>query len=186
MRLKTATRSVLRVRICCLTFYPIRSLPAVVSPATHEAHIAPFIEQAAIESAATARRDDAKVFLREFTRELVREINPSTKLITFAIALALVGGILYIGFSMYKEMQRSRKIIDDQRAQLTSMRNEVSKTNETINDLGRSNKEIRDSLSLAVKLRSDYGNGVCLIAGSFYYVEAGTGRPLRSAETPGE
>ncbi|MBC8029517.1 MAG: trypsin-like peptidase domain-containing protein [Pyrinomonadaceae bacterium] len=166
-----------------LTFYPIRSLPAVVSPATHEAHIAPFIEQAAIESAATARRDDAKVFLREFTRELVREINPSTKLIAFAIALALVGGVLYIGFSMYKEMQRSRKIIDDQRAQLTSMRTEVSKTNETINDLGRSNKEIRDSLSLAVKLRSDYGNGVCLIAGSFYYVEAGTGRPLRSAET---
>lgn len=166
-----------------LTFYPIRSLPAVISPATHEAHIAPFIEQAAIESAATARRDDAKVFLREFTRELVREINPSTKLITLAIALALVGGVLYIGFSMYKEMQRSRKTIDDQRAQLTSMRNEVSKTNETINDLGRSNKEIRDSLSLAVKLRSDYGNGVCLIAGSFYYVEAGTGRPLRSAET---
>ena len=84
---------------------------------------------------------------------------------------------------MYKEMQRSRKIIDEQRAQLTSMRNEVSKTNETINDLDRSNKEIRDSLSLAVKLRSDYGSGVCLIAGSFYYVEAGTGRPLRSAET---
>lgn len=165
-----------------LTFYPIRSLPAVVSPATHEAHIAPFIEQAAIESAATARRDDAKVFLREFTRELVREIKPSTKLITFAIALALVGGVLYIGFSMYKEMQRSRKIIDDQRAQLASMRNEVSKTNETINDLGRSNKEIRDSLSLAVKLRSDYGKGVCMIAGSFYYVEAGTGRPLRPAE----
>lgn len=166
-----------------LTFYPIRSLPAVVGPATHEAHLAPFIEQAAIESAATARRDDAKVFLREFTRELVREINPSTKLITFAFALALVGGVLYIGFSMYKEMQRSRKIIDDQRAQLTSMKDQVSKTNETINDLGRSNKEIRDSLSLAVKLRSDYGSGVCMIAGSFYYVEPGTGRPLRSAET---
>ena len=165
-----------------LTFYPIRSLPAVVGPGTHEAHIAPFIEQAAIESAATTRRDDAKVFLREFTRELVREINPSTKLVTLAIALALVGGILYIGFSMYKEMQRSRKIIDEQRAQLSSMREEVSRTNRTISDVDRSNKEIRDSLSLAVKLRSDYGNGVCLIAGSFYYVEAGTGRPLRYPE----
>jgi len=83
-----------------IQFFPIRSLPAVVSPSSHETLVAPFIEQAAIESAATARRDDAKVFLREFTRELVREINPSTKLITLAIALALVGGILYIGFSM--------------------------------------------------------------------------------------
>jgi len=35
---------------------------------------------------------------------------------------------------------------------------------------------IQASLSLAVKLRSEYGSGVCLIAGSFYFVEAGTGR----------
>src|SRR3989454_1327564 len=94
-----------------LTFYPIRSLPAVINPQAHEAHVAPFIEQAALESAATARRDDAKVFLREFTRELVKEITPGTKLITLAIAVALVGGILYIGFSMFQEMQRSRRLI---------------------------------------------------------------------------
>lgn len=165
-----------------LQFFPIRSLPAVVSGGGRETHVAPFIEAAAIESAATARRDDAKVFLREFTRELVREINPSTKLITLAIALALVGGVLYIGFSMFKEMQRSRRLINDQSAQLVQMKDQVSKTNDTLTDLGRSNKEIRDSLSLAVKLRSDYGSGVCLIAGSFYYVEARTGRPLRYPE----
>lgn len=162
-----------------LQFFPIRSLPAVVEPQTH---VAPFIEAAAIESAATARRDDAKVFLREFTRELVREINPSTKLVTLAIAMALVGGVLYIGFAMYKEMQRSRRLIDDQRAQLTQMKDQVSRTNETLTDIDRSNQEIRNSLSLAVKLRSDFGSGVCLIAGSFYFVEAGTGRPLRYAE----
>jgi S1-C subfamily serine protease len=165
-----------------LTFYPIRSLPAVVGTSAHEAHVAPFIEQAAIESAATARRDDAKVFLREFTRELVKEINPSTKLITLAIAVVLVGGSLYIGFSMFKELQRTRKLIDDQRAQLTQAKDQASKMNQTLTDIGRSNKEIRDSLSLAVKLRSDYGSGVCLIAGTYYFVEAGTGRPLRYPE----
>ncbi|HEY8225186.1 MAG TPA: serine protease [Pyrinomonadaceae bacterium] len=162
-----------------LQFFPIRSLPAVVPPSGRETHVAPFIEAAALESAATARRDDAKVFLREFTRELVREIKPSTKLITLAMAFLLVGGVLYIGFAMYKEMERSRRLIDDQRAQVGQMRDQVKKTNDQLSDLGRSNKEIRDSLSLAVKLRSDYGKGVCLIAGSFYFVEAGTGRPLR-------
>jgi S1-C subfamily serine protease len=166
-----------------LHFYPVRALPAVVpGSAGREPHVAPFIEAAAIESAATARRDDAKVFLREFTRELVREINPSTKLITLAIALALVGGVLYLGFAMYKELQRSRRLIDDQRAQLGQMRDQVLKTNTQISDLGRSTKELQDSLSLAVKLRSEYGRGVCLIAGSFYFVETGTGRPLRFAE----
>ena len=163
-------------------FYPVRDLPAVVPAAARETHVAPFIEAAAIESAATARRDDAKVFLREFTRELVREINPSTKLITLAIALALVGGVLYLGFAMYKEIQRSRRLIDDQRAQLGQMQDQVKKTNSQLGDLGRSTKELQDSLSLAVKLRSEYGRGVCLIAGSYYFVETGTGRPLRFAE----
>ena len=169
--------------ILSLQFFPIRSLPAVIPASVQETHVAPFIEAAAIESAATARRDDAKVFLREFTRELVREINPSTKLITLAIALALVGGVLYIGFSMFKEMQRTRRLLAEQHAQLEGARNQAARTNEQLTDLGRSNKEIRDSLSLAVKLRSDYGSGVCLIAGSFYFVEAGTGRPLRYSET---
>src|SRR6266540_6636217 len=144
-----------------LTFYPIRSLPAVVGTSAHEAHVAPFIEQAALESAATARRDDAKVFLREFTRELVKEINPSTKLITLAIAVVLVGGSLYLGFSMFKELQRTRRLIDDQHAQLTLAQKQAVDMNKTLNDIGRSNKEIRDSLSLAVKLRSDFGSGVC-------------------------
>jgi serine protease Do len=164
-----------------LKFFPVRALPAVVTT-VKETHVAPFIEAAAIESAVTARRDDAKVFLREFTRELVREINPSTKIIAFAIAIALVGGVLYIGFAMFKELQRSRRLIDDQRAQLGQMKDQVSKTHAQIDDINRDNKEIRDSLSLAVKLRGEYGRGVCLIAGSFYFVEAGTGRPLRYPE----
>jgi serine protease Do len=165
-----------------LQFYPIRSLPAVVPAAQHEPHVAPFIEQAAIESAATARRDDAKVFLREFTRELVREINASTKLIALAIALILVGGILYIGFGLYREIQTSRRVIDDQRKQLADMERALSNATTQITQIDRSNKDIRNSLSLAPKLRTDYGNGVCLIAGSFYYVESGTGRPLRYPE----
>jgi S1-C subfamily serine protease len=165
-----------------LHFFPVRDLPAVVPHPTRETHVAPFIEAAAIESAATARRDDAKVFLREFTRELVREINPSTKLIALAIAVVLVGGMLYLGFAMYKELQRSRRLIAEQGEQLGKMRDQVSKTNEQIINIDESNKQIQYSLSLAVKLRSEYGSGVCLIAGSFYFVEAGTGRPLRYAE----
>src|SRR4029079_9863883 len=165
-----------------LHFFPVRDLPAVVPQAARETHVAPFIEAAAIESAATARRDDAKVFLREFTRELVREINPSTKLVTLGIAIVLVGGMLYLGFAMYKELERSRRLIDEQSKQLGSMKEQVSQTNEQIVNIDESTKQLQNSLSLAVKLRSEYGSGVCLIAGSFYFVEAGTGRPLRYAE----
>lgn len=166
-----------------LRFFPLRSLPAVIPSPSHETHVAPFIEQAAIESAATARRDDAKVFLREFTRELVREINPSTKLIALAMAVLLIGGILYIGFGLYREIQTSRRINDDLAAQLRGVKAAAAENNKKLGDITKVNKEIRDSLSLAVKLRSEYGNGVCLIAGSFYFVESGTGRPLRYPES---
>ena len=164
-----------------LHFYPVRALPAVI-PSPRDPVVAPFIEAAAIESAATARRDDAKVFLREFTRELVREINPSTKFLVLGIAILLVGGILYLGFATYKEIQRSRRLIDEQRVQLGEMRDTVSKTNDQLTNIDQSTRQLQNSLSLAVKLRSEYGSGVCLIAGSFYFVETGTGRPLRYAE----
>src|SRR5215207_762951 len=123
-----------------LHFFPVRDLPAVVPQAPRGTHVAPFIEAAAIESAATARRDDAKVFLREFTRELVREITPSTKLVTFAIAMILVGGMLYLGFAMYKELQRSRRLIAEQGEQLVKMRDQVSKTNEQIVNIDETNR----------------------------------------------
>lgn len=166
-----------------LQFFPIRSLPAVVPVAPHETHVAPFIEAAAIESAATARRDDAKVFLREFTREFVREVSITTKLITLGIALALVGGVLYIGFALFREIQTARRVADNQREQLALMKEQVAKTNQQLTDITRTNNDIRNSLSLAPKLRTDFGSGVCLISGTFYFVEPGTGRPLRYSES---
>lgn len=164
-----------------LSFFPVRDLPAIAGGGMRQ-QVAPFIETAAIESAATARRDDAKVFLREFTRELVREIKVSTKIITLVIALALVGGVLYLGFGLYNELRRSRRAIEEQRAQLDQAKSQLSKMGTEIENTGRSNQIILDSLSLAPKLRSDFGGGVCMILGVYYFAETGTGRPLRYPE----
>lgn len=166
-------------------FFPIRSLPAVINQ-RHEPIVAPFIEHAAMEAAATARRDDAKVFLKEFTRELVREINPSTKIVSLAVAVLLVFGVLYTGFSifsMYKEMKLNRQVVEEQRSQLQQLQKQIGDTGAQISTLDRKNQDILGSLSLAPKLRTDFGGGVCLISGSYIFVETGTGRPLRYPET---
>ncbi len=164
-----------------LQFFPISELPAVVSH--RRAQVAPFIEQAAIEAAATARRDDAKVFLREFTRELVREVNLSTKLIVLLIVASLVGGILYLGFAANKELKRSRDLIDRQNEQLSKQQDELGKMNGQFKAVNDTNEGIIKSMSLAPSIFSQYGNGVCLIAGSYALVEAKTGRPLRYPQT---
>ncbi len=164
-------------------FFPIEATAALVPGRRGGAHVAPFIEQAAMEASATSRRDDAKIFLREFTRELVREINPSTKIIAFAILIALVLGSLYIGFGLVNELRRTRRINDDLRAQTEAAKSELERTNKQLKNLDESNQRVMKSLSLAVKLRTDYGSGVALIYGSYMFVESGTGRPLRYPET---
>src|ERR671921_466501 len=107
-----------------MQFFPVGNLPAVTS-AGRRASVAPFIEQAAIEAAATARRDDAKVFLREFTRELLREINSSTKIGVFLCVAILAGGTFYLGNSLYQEMRRSRELINKQNEQLAAQQRQL-------------------------------------------------------------
>src|SRR5713226_6514536 len=111
-------------------FFPIASTPALVPGRRDSTHVAPFIEQAAMEASATARRDDAKIFLREFTRELVREINPSTKIIGFAILSIAVAGLLYVGVLQYSEMRRNRRTIADQQQQLIAQQQQLQKAND--------------------------------------------------------
>ncbi len=104
-----------------------------------------------------------KFFCSEFTRELVREIKPTTKIITLAIALALVGGILYLGFGLYNELKRSRRADGGLREQIEEAQKQIADTKNLLGDLDKSNQNILGSLSLAPKLRSDYGGGVCMI-----------------------
>jgi S1-C subfamily serine protease len=162
-----------------LQFFPVAQPPALVANSRSDVRVAPFIENAAIESAATARRDDAKVFLREFTRELIREINLSTKLIALVIVVAIVGGFFYFGFAGFKELKQSRRHIEEQSAQIARLNQKVGESQNQFEEVNRSNKDIINSLSLAPKLRSEYGDGVCLISGTYIFVENGTGRPLR-------
>lgn len=164
-------------------FFPIASTTALVPGRRGSAHVAPFIEQAAMEASATSRRDDAKIFLREFTRELVREINPSTKIITFAIIIAAVLGVFYIGFLQFNETRRSRRTIADQQAQLALQQQQLQKANDQLGKVVESTQRIQNTIAMGEMLRANYGGGVCLIAGSYGFVEVGTGRPLRYPET---
>lgn len=164
-------------------FFPITSTTAMVPGRRGSTHVAPFIEQAAMEASATARRDDAKIFLREFTRELVREINPSTKIIIFAIIIFAVVGGLYLGFAQFNETRQNRRTIQAQQDRLIAQQEELQKANKQLTQVIESNKQVLNTLSLGEMLRVNYGEGVCLIYGSYMFVESGTGRPLRTPET---
>ena len=144
-----------------------------------EPHIAPFIESAALESAVSPKRDDAKAFLREFVRELSREIHWTTKLIVLAIVLASLGGIFYLGSSYNNELQKTRELAEQQAEVVRQLQAQLVQNNEQLGLIDKSNKDIIKTVSLAPNLRVEYGSGVCLVVGVYDLVDKKTGKVLR-------
>jgi S1-C subfamily serine protease len=87
---------------------------------------------------------------------------------------------------MYRELLTSRRIIDEQNKQLTGMKDDVKQASDQIRDLNAQNQGFVKSMSFAPTTWSKYHRGVCLISGTYYFVERGTGRPLRYPEQPSE
>ena len=158
-----------------------RDTGALIAP--HGVHVAPFIEHATIEAAATARRDDAKVFLREFTRELVREISPAAKILSFLVVSALVAGVIYFPYAYYKELQRNRRENEALRAQIVAVTQQLGATRGDLMQLDDKNSSIVRILTNAPNLVAKYSGGVCLIVGTYQWYEQGTNRPLRNRQT---
>lgn len=147
-----------------------------------------------------ARRRDAIIFLREFTRELRREISPLTKIIILLCLTALLGGVIYLGRAAYigyrTEQQKHLNLIDAQgrridehAGRIESVKKladdasqQISTLTQTGTDLKQTTERINERFSLASNLWNSYNAGVCLIAGSYIFVDPSTNRPLRYPE----
>ncbi|MEO6656385.1 MAG: serine protease, partial [Pyrinomonadaceae bacterium] len=140
------------------------------------------IEDAALESATSAKRDDAKAFLREFVRELSREITWTTKLMVLVLAIGFITGALYIGYAVSTELRESRIQAEQQSAIISKLEEKLDQTNGQIGELDKSNKDMMKTVSLAPNLRVEYGSAVCLIVGVYDLVDKKSGKVLRYAD----
>ncbi len=163
-------------------FFSLETKSSLITTNREQPHIAQFIEAAALESATSAKRDDAKAFLREFSRELAREISVTTKLITLVLVVGFITGVFYIGFAVNKELQESRIQSEQQSAIITKLEEKLGQTNNQIGELDKTNREMMKTVSLAPNLRVEYGSAVCLIVGVYDLVDKKTGKVLRYAD----
>lgn len=160
------------------SFFSLASKSSLITT-NRETHVAQFIEEAALESAISPKRDDAKAFLREFVRELSREISLTTKLMVLVLAVAFIGGILYLGFAFNRELKQTRQQTEQQNEVVRKLEEKLNQTNDQIGQIDKSNKTVIDIFSLAPRLRADYGNGTCLIVGVYDLVSKTNGKTLR-------
>ena len=162
-----------------LSFFAIEQKPSLITTKRMDAAIAPFIAEAALESAASPQRDDAKVFLREFSRELMREIHWTTKAIAFVLAVGFITGIVYLGYSVSSELRANRQQAEQHRETIAKLEEQLGNTSSQIGELDKTNRELIRSQSLAQNVRVDYGNGICLIVGLYDLVDRTSGKVLR-------
>jgi S1-C subfamily serine protease len=164
------------------SFFSLESRSSLITTNRDQPHISRFIEDAALESASSAKRDDAKAFLREFVRELSREISWTTKLITLVIIIGFITGILYIGSALNRELRESRHQAEQQSAIISKLEERLGQTSDQIVELDKTNKDLMKTVSLAPNLRVAYGGGVCLIVGVYDLVDRKTGKVLRYSD----
>ncbi|MFX4524243.1 hypothetical protein ABTB14_19850, partial [Acinetobacter baumannii] len=86
---------------------------------------------------------------------------PVTKLFILTTTVALVGGLLYLGFAAYRELRNSRRLINDQQARLFELQQQLEQNSQQLTQVERSNRALLSSQSLATKVWSDYSAGVC-------------------------
>lgn len=144
-----------------------------------------------------ARRDDAKIFLREFTRELLREISPAAKILSVLSVAVLVSGLFYLGHVAWVRYRAQKQQNFSQTETLTRRIDEQEKVlarlseqqNQPPSDLTKNTSDLKQvdgaalySLPLPTRLWNSYSNGTCLIAGSYILIDRATDRPLRHPE----
>lgn len=161
------------------SFFSLTPKSSLITTRREQPQIAQFIETAAIGAAVSPKRDDAKMFLREFVRELSREITWATKLIVLVLAIGFITGILYLGHAVNTELKSSRQLAEQQSGVIRKLEEKLGETSEQIGELDKSNKSLINTISLAQNLRVEYGNGVCLIVGVYDLVDKKSGKTLR-------
>ena len=161
------------------SFFSLTSKSSLITMNREPHIIAPFIESAALDAAVSPKRDDAKAFLREFVRELSREIHWTTKFVVLLIVLATLGGVFYLGTSYNNELQRTRELAERQSEVVRRLEEQLAENNAQLGLIDKSNKDIIKTVSLAPNLRVEYGNGVCLIVGVYDLVDKKNGKTLR-------
>ena len=144
-------------------------------------------------------QNEAKTFLRKFTRELFHEISPVAKTVWLIGIAVLVGAGFYLGHAAiqrYRSQQQqtlsqtealTRRIDEQEKliAQLSQRQeqtNQISGATKAKPEFKQNNQPALYSPALPTRVWNSYGKGICLIAGAYILIDDATGRPLRYPE----
>lgn len=114
-------------------------------------------------------------------------ISARTKVTVFFVVALLISAAIYmgwLGWAAYKTIQQGQQQDRQQNQRLAQLEEQVARNNSQLGGLAESDYQILAGLSLPAELWRDYNKGVCLISGSYVFIDKDTGQPVRAPKTP--
>lgn len=128
------------------------------------------------------RTDVALVFVKQLLRELVSEIPRRVLYAIVSIAAFILLTIIYFNTLGFLEGRRNNKAIGELKESISAIRGEIDKTREELVKAREQQASIQLSLSLPETVVNKFGQGVCLIYGSYTFVDPRVGREIKFKE----
>ena len=132
-------------------------------------------------------------------RELIKRLSLTATILVLGAVILVAGTAVFLVRSLLTDYEGQQRVpsgsstqsprteeFDNQLATLNAridrIEQQIARHKDIDSDLNDSDRLSVRALGLAPKLWATYGNGICLIAGSYILVEPATGRPLRYSE----
>ncbi len=131
------------------------------------------------------RTDVALVFVKQLLRELVAEIPRRVLYAITGLAAFILLTIIYFNTLGFLEGRRNNKAINELQQTMTATRGEIDNLRDDLQKAQQEAQTLRTSLSLPEKVVNDYGQGVCLIYGTYVFIDPRAGREVRFKEPSG-
>jgi S1-C subfamily serine protease len=165
----------LRLGVTMLASARPSRVTTTITPGTTEANGAENISKG---RRSIPRTDIALVFVKQLLRELVAEI-PRGVLYVIAGILGAIALVIIIVISVntlgFLEGRRNNRAINDLQQNVEAVRGEIDKLSASLQEARTETSNIRSSLSLPEKIVNSYGEGVCLIYGTYVFVDPRAG-----------
>jgi serine protease Do len=142
----------------------------------------PIVADASRRKRMMPRTDVAIVFVKQLLRELVSEIPRRILYAIISIAAFILLTIIYFNTLSVLEGRRNNKAISELKESVSAIRNEIDKTREELVKAREQQASLQSALSLPETVVNKFGQGVCLIYGSYTFIDPRVGREIKFKE----
>lgn len=125
------------------------------------------------------RTDIAIVFVKQLLRELVAEIPRRVLYAALAIIIFIVLTFLYFNTLSLLVSRSNNKAIGEMKDTLRETRQDIDKIRAELQQAREESANMRSSLSLPENVVRNYGQGICLVYGTYVFIDPRVGREIR-------